>query len=213
MTGVKGIRGAAKGNAKGRATQAKRGVQRNKKNVNTFKRQGRVQAGFIKKKNVNGVTKQKANLNRGLQRSNAKSNTVSGRRLNSMSRNKFSRSNLTFGQNKLTAKRTTSMPNLRDPDSVHNRLGYQTPAQIAYRNKIKRAKQMLIQNQKLSIQNNMRSRVIKKKTMSNKKSKFIMWVVQKLHFFKYKIEVQVMFDLEVKLCLDSLKNSHWSSEL
>lgn len=44
-------------------------------------------------------------------------------------------------------KRTSSLPNLRDPLSVHNRLGYQSPQQVAYRNRVKRAKQLLLQRQ------------------------------------------------------------------
>lgn len=75
-----------------------------------------------------------------------------------------SRTNLTFNQsgfftiNKSPLKRTSSLPNLRDPTSVHNRLGYQSPAQIAYRNRVKRAKQLLLQrqNQRLSLQNQYR---------------------------------------------------------
>lgn len=77
-----------------------------------------------------------------------------------------SRTNLTFNQggfftnnkNSPLLKRTSSLPNLRDPTSVHNRLGYQSPAQIAYRNRVKRAKQLLLQrrNQRLSLQNQLR---------------------------------------------------------
>ena len=52
-----------------------------------------------------------------------------------------------FTSNKGVLKRTNSMPNLRDPTSVHNRLGYQSPAQVAYRNRVKRAKQLLLQRQ------------------------------------------------------------------
>ncbi|XP_015114334.1 serine/arginine repetitive matrix protein 2 [Diachasma alloeum] len=44
-------------------------------------------------------------------------------------------------------KRVSSLPNLRDPNSVYNRLGYQSPAQVAYRNRVKRAKQLLLQRQ------------------------------------------------------------------
>lgn len=75
-----------------------------------------------------------------------------------------SRTNLTFNQGGFftgkssVMKRTSSLPNLRDPTSVHNRLGYQSPAQIAYRNRVKRAKQLLLQrqNQRLSLQNQFR---------------------------------------------------------
>ncbi|XP_011694538.1 PREDICTED: uncharacterized protein LOC105453943 isoform X2 [Wasmannia auropunctata] len=84
-----------------------------------------------------------------------------------------SRTNLTFNQggfftsNKSSPlKRTNSLPNLRDPNSVHNRLGYQSPAQIAYRNRVKRAKQLLLQrqNQRLSIQNQFRMAQASQKT-------------------------------------------------
>ncbi|XP_034939914.1 myb-like protein D [Chelonus insularis] len=44
-------------------------------------------------------------------------------------------------------KRTNSLPNLRDPNSVHNRLGYQSLTQVAYRNRVKRAKKLLLQRQ------------------------------------------------------------------
>lgn len=44
-------------------------------------------------------------------------------------------------------KRVSSAPNLRDPNSVYNRLGYQSPAQVAYRHRVKRAKQLLLQRQ------------------------------------------------------------------
>ncbi|KAK0180523.1 hypothetical protein PV327_006150 [Microctonus hyperodae] len=44
-------------------------------------------------------------------------------------------------------KKTNSLPDLRNPNSVHSRLGYQSPAQIAYRNRVKRAKQLLLQRQ------------------------------------------------------------------
>lgn len=57
-----------------------------------------------------------------------------------------------FSNNKGTLKRTNSMPNLRDPTSVHNRLGYQSPAQVAYRNRVKRAKQLLLQRQNQRMQ-------------------------------------------------------------
>lgn len=64
-----------------------------------------------------------------------------------------SRTNLTFTQtgfftnNKPHLNRTNSLPNLQDPMSVHNRLGYQSPAQVAYRNRVKKAKQLLLQRQ------------------------------------------------------------------
>lgn len=74
-----------------------------------------------------------------------------------------SRTNLSFGQgglftNRSPLKRTNSMPNLSDPTSVHNRLGYQSPAQIAYRNRVKKAKQILLQrqNQRMNLQNQFR---------------------------------------------------------
>lgn len=84
-----------------------------------------------------------------------------------------SRTNLTFNQggfftnNKNPLKRTNSLPNLRDPNSVHNRLGYQSPAQIAYRNRVKRAKQLLLQrqNQRLNMQNNFRMAQTGQKTL------------------------------------------------
>ncbi|XP_012235218.1 uncharacterized protein [Linepithema humile] len=84
-----------------------------------------------------------------------------------------SRTNLTFNQggfftnNKSPLKRTNSLPNLRDPNSVHNRLGYQSPAQIAYRNRVKRAKQLLLQRQtqRLGMQNHFRMAQTGQKTL------------------------------------------------
>lgn len=80
-----------------------------------------------------------------------------------------SQTNLSFGRSGFFTERSTlkmnfnSLANLRDPNSVHNRLGYQSPAQIAYRNRVKRAKQLLLQrqNQRMNLQNEFRVWLIK----------------------------------------------------
>ena len=159
-SGFRGVRGASKANTvRGRAAvQGKRKVQQ--RSTQNWKRQGRVQTGFIKKKNAaNTMFRAKSNNNLNKIKPKNNNNNVRGnfvgRRLNTsrvgLARSK-SRNNLAFVQNrnftneinKINGKRTNSMPNLRDPNSVHSRLGYQSPAQIAYRNRIKRAKQLLI---------------------------------------------------------------------
>ncbi|XP_058803024.1 uncharacterized protein LOC131670966 [Phymastichus coffea] len=78
-----------------------------------------------------------------------------GGRFGGMTRSR-SRTNLSYNKPTFLAnkrggflKRTSSMPNLSDPSSVYNRLGYQSPAQIAYRNRVKRAKSVLLQKNKV----------------------------------------------------------------
>ncbi|XP_066582432.1 uncharacterized protein [Prorops nasuta] len=116
---------------------------------------------FIK----NGQIRSKNNLSAN-QKFNTRGSNLSGARRGrntrfGLTRSK-SRTNLTFAQGgfftKNILKKTNSLPNLRDPTSVHSRLGYQSPAQIAYRNRVKRAKQLLLQrqNQHLSAQNQFR---------------------------------------------------------
>lgn len=121
--------------------------------------------GFVQKRyNKNGgLTRSRSNLNlaanwampnNNIRGAGASRRGRGGRGLN----RSRSRTNLNFAQqyiattnnnnnhnNKNLLKRTNSMPNLRDPTSVHNRLGYQSPAQVAYRNRVKRAKQLLLQ--------------------------------------------------------------------
>lgn len=136
--------------------------QRNANNTNNIR-------GFAKnrfKKNLGNLTRSRSNLSLN-QKTNARGafNIRRGRnnRFTNLTRSR-SRTNLTFNQsgfftnNKSPLKRTSSLPNLRDPNSVHNRLGYQSPAQIAYRNRVKRAKQLLLQrqNQRLNLQNQFR---------------------------------------------------------
>lgn len=52
-----------------------------------------------------------------------------------------------FSTNSRVLKKTNSLPDLRNPNSVHNRLGYQSLNQVAYRNRVKRAKKLLLQLQ------------------------------------------------------------------
>ncbi|XP_050462704.1 uncharacterized protein LOC126857381 isoform X1 [Cataglyphis hispanica] len=176
--GPKRNRGAVRSRTgfRGRGTRIKRGNvgvivkkqqqqqtwQRNANNTNNVR-------GFAKnrfKKNVGNLVRSRSNLSLN-QKTNARGafNVRRGRgnRFSGLTRSR-SRTNLTFNQggfftnNKSPLKRTNSLPNLRDPNSVHNRLGYQSPAQIAYRNRVKRAKQLLLQrqNQRLNLQNQFR---------------------------------------------------------
>ncbi|XP_078040080.1 uncharacterized protein LOC144471671 isoform X2 [Augochlora pura] len=163
------------GSTRGRSGLRGRGA-RVKRNIGTAKKEqpwqagqnnNNVRGGFVRKryKKNNGLTRSRSNLTL-----SQKSNTRGAFNVRRGRGNRFgltrsrSRTNLTFTQggfftnNKTPLKRTNSLPNLRDPTSVHNRLGYQSPAQIAYRNRVKRAKQLLLQrqNQRLSLQNQFR---------------------------------------------------------
>ena len=176
--GLKKTRGAntrargANSRARGGGRQARPGLK--KQNTAGFNKTpawkrspGKVRGGFVRKrynKRGGGLIRSRSNL---ALNSTFKTNTRGGFGANRrFAGNKFglnrsrSRTNLSFGQggfftNRSPLKRTNSMPNLRDPTSVHNRLGYQSPAQIAYRNRVKRAKQLLLQrqNQRMNLQN------------------------------------------------------------
>jgi len=176
--GAKRNRGAVRGRGgfRGRGTRLKRnvGATLKKQQQQTWQRNANTasnaRGGFARnrfKKNGN-LTRSRSNLSL-----NYKANSVRGGAFNvrrsrgnrfGLTRSRSLRTNLTFNQggfftnNKSPLKRTNSMPNLRDPNSVHNRLGYQSPAQIAYRNRVKRAKQLLLQrqNQRLNLQNQFR---------------------------------------------------------
>lgn len=175
--GAKRNRGAVRGRGgfRGRGTRIKRNIgailkkqqqQIWQRNANTA---GNARGGFIRnrfKRNGN-LARSRSNLSLNQKANSARGSAFNVRRGRG---NRFgltrsrSRTNLTFNQggfftnNKSPLKRTNSLPNLRDPNSVHNRLGYQSPAQIAYRNRVKRAKQLLLQrqNQRLSMQNQFR---------------------------------------------------------
>ncbi|XP_012257902.2 putative mediator of RNA polymerase II transcription subunit 29 [Athalia rosae] len=147
--------------------------------LNRNQNQNLVQGGYVKQRfNKNGgLTRSRSNLNlnRVMPKNNTRGGLISrrgrGGRAGGLNRSR-SRTNLTYIQggfytnnngnnannNKNLLKRTNSLPNLRDPTSVHNRLGYQSPAQIAYRNRVKRAKQVLLQrqNQRLNRSNDFR---------------------------------------------------------
>lgn len=176
-TGAKRTRGSPRGRngLRGRAARVKRNVgiakkdqtwqagQTNTNNNNNIN----VRGGFVRKryKKNTGLTRSRSNLALN-QKSNARG-AFNARRARG---NRFgltrsrSRTNLTFTQggfftnNKTPLKKTNSLPNLRDPTSVHNRLGYQSPAHIAYHNRVKKAKQLLLQeqSQRLSMQNQFR---------------------------------------------------------
>ncbi|XP_017889686.1 probable serine/threonine-protein kinase cdc7 [Ceratina calcarata] len=177
--GAKRTRGSPRGRnglrGRGRGARIKRNVgivkkdqtwqagQNNNNNNNNIN----VRGGFVRKryKKNTGLTRSRSNLTL-----NQKSNIRGVFNTRRARGNRFgltrsrSRTNLTFTQggfftnNKATLKKTNSLPNLRDPTSVHNRLGYQSPAQVAYRNRVKKAKQLLLQkqNQRLSLQNQFR---------------------------------------------------------
>ncbi|KAG7200531.1 hypothetical protein KM043_001094 [Ampulex compressa] len=163
-----GVRG--RNGARGRGAKVKRNVVGAIKKEQTWQRaqaNASLRGGFVRKRykknpplvrsRSNLALSQKANLRGGFNVRRGRGNRFG------LTRSR-SRTNLTFTQggfftnNKTTLKRTNSLPNLRDPTSVHNRLGYQSPAQIAYRNRVKRAKQLLLQrqNQRLSLQNQFR---------------------------------------------------------
>lgn len=173
--GPKRNRGAIRSRAgfRGRGARIKRGNvgvimkkqqqqqtwQRNANNTNNIR-------GFAQNRFKKNLARSRSNLSLN-QKTNVRGafNVRRGRgnRFSGLTRSR-SRTNLTFNQggfftsNKSPLKRTSSLPNLRDPNSVHNRLGYQSPAQIAYRNRVKRAKQLLLQrqNQRLNLQNQFR---------------------------------------------------------
>ncbi|XP_076650945.1 uncharacterized protein LOC143358015 isoform X3 [Halictus rubicundus] len=169
--GVKRTQGSARGRngLRGRGARVKRNIGTAKKEQpwQAGQNNNNVRGGYVRKryKKNNGLTRSRSNLTL-----NQKSNTRGAFNVRRGRANRFgltrsrSRTNLTFTQggfftnNKTPLKRTNSLPNLRDPTSVHNRLGYQSPAQIAYRNRVKRAKQLLLQrqNQRLSLQNQFR---------------------------------------------------------
>ncbi|EZA56731.1 uncharacterized protein LOC105278037 isoform X2 [Ooceraea biroi] len=174
--GIKHNRGAPRGRAgfRGRGARIKRSVGTvAKKQQQTWQRGSAgnsaiVRGGFASKnrfKKNGNLARSRSNLSL-----NQKASVRGGFNVRRGRGNRFgltrsrSRTNLTFNQggfftnNKSPLKRTSSLPNLRDPNSVHNRLGYQSPAQIAYRNRVKRAKQLLLQrqNQRLTLQNQFR---------------------------------------------------------
>lgn len=174
-TGAKRTRGNARGRSglRGRGARVKRNVRTTKKEQtwqagqnNNNNNNNNVRGGFVRKryKKNSGLTRSRSNLTL-----NQKSNTRGVFNVRRGRGNRFgltrsrSRTNLSFTQRGFIyvaspLKRTNSLPNLRDPTSVHSRLGYQSPAQIAYRNRVKRAKQLLLQrqNQRLSLQNQFR---------------------------------------------------------
>lgn len=175
--GAKRTRGSPRGRngLRGRGARVKRNVGITKKdqtwqagqNNNNNNNNINVRGGFVRKryKKNTGLTRSRSNLT--LNQKPTVRGAFNARRARG---NRFgltrsrSRTNLTFTQgrfftnNKTTLKKTNSLPNLRDPTSVHNRLGYQSPAQVAYRNRVKKAQQLLLQrqNQRLSIQNQFR---------------------------------------------------------
>ena len=156
-----------RGNMRGRGNGPNRRGQWN----NRYSQNNGVRGGFVNKRYNNGTIR--TNLRRS--RSNMSLNRMSMNNSPRGSRGGFnnhrggkfgltrsrsrSRTNLSSYNNQQTympqnniggggfLKRTASMPNLRDPSSVYNRLGYQSPSQVAYRNRVKRAKNVLLQRQ------------------------------------------------------------------
>jgi hypothetical protein len=179
--GMRGtMRGANRGNIRGNNTRGRNNNNiNNRQNTNqAFNKRGQwkkypqksVHGGFIKKRFNNttvktNLTRSRSNLS--LNRLNATSPKNVRGGFSSRQGGKFgltrsrSRTNLAFTKPTYQAKakgflkRTNSMPNLQDPSSVYNRLGYQSPAQVAYRNRVKRAKNVSLQrhNKALRMQN------------------------------------------------------------
>ncbi|XP_046480085.1 uncharacterized protein [Neodiprion pinetum] len=175
VRGRGGFRGRGARNANQNGTPAKASQSWR---LNRNQNQNIVQGGYVKRRyNKNGgLVRSRSNLNLNVKRGGP-NNTTRGGLMSRRGRGgraglnrSRSRINLTFTQrgfytgnnnnnnNKNLLKRTNSLPNLRDPTSVHNRLGYQSPAQAAYRNRVKRAKQVLLQrqNQRLNHPNEFR---------------------------------------------------------
>lgn len=88
--------------------------------------------------NQNNQNRGIMNQNRGMMNQRARSRSRSRSRVNLMN-NKM--------QQQKPMKRTNSLPNLRNPLSIHNRLGFQTAKQLVYRNRVKKAKQVLLKRQ------------------------------------------------------------------
>ncbi|XP_043474215.1 uncharacterized protein LOC122506214 [Leptopilina heterotoma] len=179
-SGVASVKGGVK-KSRGLKPGIQGGNQRPKKqNQSQFKkimswRQGttKLRGGFVRKRynKKGGIVRSRSslNLNRNFKTYTREAFSVNrgfgpkrravGNRL-ALNRNK-SQINPSFGHGGFFINRSTlkgnsnSMSNLRDPNSVYNRLGYQSPAQIAYRNRVKRAKQLLLQrqNQRMNLQN------------------------------------------------------------
>lgn len=163
----------SRGNARGRSGLRGRGT-RTKRNIGTLKKDQKWQRGqnanlrgnFTKKRyNKSGgvtsqntiATNQKANIRGNLNVRRGRGNRYGLTRSRSRTNLTYTKAGF-FTANKAPLKRTNSVGNIRDPTSVHNRLGYQSPAQIAYRNRVKRAKQLLLQrqSQRLNFQNQFR---------------------------------------------------------
>lgn len=100
---------------------------------------GRSRSKSLNRPNMNGPMRGGRGGFRGMNRSRSRSNVRYGAPRPVFTSNGFNQMR--------SLSRTNSMPDLSDPNSVHNRLGYQNPGQIAYRNRVKRAKNTLIQRQ------------------------------------------------------------------
>lgn len=168
--GIKRNRGAIRGRTgfRGRGARIKRNVGTTVKKQQVWQRstaKNNIRNGFINRyrKNENFM---KPRINSNINNKNTRGGTFNVRRgrgnrfglTRSRSRTNLASNQSNFLNNKNTLKKTNSLPNLRDPTSVHNRLGYQSPAQIIYQNRVKRAKQLLLrrQNQRLNLQNQFR---------------------------------------------------------
>lgn len=174
-----GVRGRTGFRGRGGSVRVKRNIGTTAKKQQTWQRSAsnsNVRGGsFARNRYKKNLVRTRSNLSLNQKTSNARgSGAGTGAAFNARrgrGGNRFgltrsrSRTNLTFNQGGFFTnnknpllKRTSSLPNLRDPTSVHSRLGYQSPAQIAYRNRVKRAKQLLLQrqNQRLTLQNQLR---------------------------------------------------------
>lgn len=98
---------------------------------------GRSRSKSLNRQNMNGPMRGRGGFRGGMNRSRSRSNVRYG------ARPLFTTNGFQMG----SLSRTNSMPDLSNPNSVHSRLGYQNSNQIAYRNRVKRAKNTLLQRQ------------------------------------------------------------------
>lgn len=134
-----GMRGGTRGRVNNRRGQRRFYPQNDRRpytNGVSNNNRGRSRSKSLNRQNMNGYSRGRGGF-RGNSRSRSRSNVRYGPRP-SFTTNGFQMGSL---------NRTNSMPDLTNPNSVHSRLGYQNPNQIAYRNRVKRAKNTLLQRQ------------------------------------------------------------------
>ncbi|XP_057331743.1 uncharacterized protein LOC130671701 [Microplitis mediator] len=144
----------AKKRNQSQAWRLQRGRNANQPNSGFVTKRYKQQNGVIKRtktglginKNINNKQQQQQINKRGLALRRTKNMRFGLTR--SRSRNNLATAGVkNFSPNARVLKKTNSLPDLRNPNSVHNRLGYQSLNQVAYRNRVKRAKKLLLQLQ------------------------------------------------------------------